>query len=298
MSKKFVAKLIATVMAMTMVVGMGTTALAAEDSHGIDHDLSAVSDLADHTPIYDNSAIDATHHANLCSICGAHSSLVTCSYRYMPVDASGHIEMCPIAVNGYHWKYNATLSDVEAHDTNGANGTCSVCNFDPNNFGGGSCGSDPAPSTPAAPTAEQLAEEAVKVVEATIAKEEALPVTSFASTAAVNAIPAEAKAGNDATFNISAVTTTQGFVAAVNKIAKASVAAPAVSVYSSKPIAMNATALSAVAKTGKAFVYTFSYKGHIYKVTIPAGAKVVTNGQAFVGPLAIGAQLGTTQIVK
>jgi len=35
-----------------------------------------------------------------------------------------------------------------------------------------------------------------------------------------------------------------------------------------------------------------------YKVTIPAGAKVNINGQMFMGPLAIGVQLGTTQILK
>ena len=153
-------------------------------------------------------------------------------------------------------------------------------------------------STPTVPTAEQRHEEYAQAVAAEVAKEEAMPVTSFASEAAINAIPTEAKADNNATFNISAVSTTQGFVSAVNKVANASVNTPSVSVYSSKPIAMNSTSLNAVANLNKDFVYTFSYQGHIYKVTIPAGAKVDMQGQTFVGPLAIGAQFGTTQIIK
>ena len=70
------------------------------------------------------------------------------------------------------------------------------------------------------------------------------------------------------------------------------------SVYSSEPMTLNAAAISAITNTGKTFVYTFTYKGHIYKVTIPVGAKINTNGQDFMGPLAVGAQLGTTKVIK
>ena len=177
-------------------------------------------------------------------------------------------------------------------------GTCSTCG---KNLGSGSQGS-PTPTPIVTPTlspvsAEQRQREDVELLEYTVSKEEALPVTSFASVAAVNAIPAEAKTGNDLTYNISSVTTIPGFVAAVNKIANASPVS-VMSVYSSEPMALNAAVISAITNTGKTFVYTFTYKGHIYKVTIPAGAKISTNGQHFMGPLAVGAQLGTTQIVK
>ena len=56
--------------------------------------------------------------------------------------------------------------------------------------------------------------------------------------------------------------------------------------------------LDAVSNTGKDFVYTFKHEGKLYKVTIPAGAKVDLEGQKFAGPLFIGAKLGTTVVVK
>lgn len=204
----------------------------------------------------------------------------TCEHTY-----GGAWEATPCGT--MHWQKCTKCGEYGNNQDHTA--PCSVCGY--------GASSSSSSSTPAAPTAEQMHEEYAKAVEATVAKEEALPVTSFASEAAVKAIPAEAKAGNDATFNISAITTTQGFVATINKVAKATTA-PSMAVYSAKPITMNTTALNAVAKTGKTLVYTFSYKGHIYKVTIPAGAQVNTNGQMFMGPLAIGAQLGTTQVIK
>ena len=42
----------------------------------------------------------------------------------------------------------------------------------------------------------------------------------------------------------------------------------------------------------------FKHEGHLYKVTIPAGAKIDLSGATFAGPLYIGAQLGTTVVIK
>ena len=71
-----------------------------------------------------------------------------------------------------------------------------------------------------------------------------------------------------------------------------------VTLYSDKPFAFNVTSLDAVANASKDFVYMFKHEGQLYKVTIPAGAKVDLEGQMFAGPLFIGAKLGTTVVVK
>ena len=106
-------------------------------------------------------------------------------------------------------------------------------------------------------------------------------------------MPAEVKATATAgaTYNLSQITTTQGFVAAVNKIAEANPGATSVTVYSSNPMAFSEDVLTAVANANKEFVYTFNHKGHLYKITIPAGAKIDLNGNRYAGPLYIGAQL-------
>jgi len=154
-------------------------------------------------------------------------------------------------------------------------------------------------STPK-PTPEQLAEEAYNAAywanQATMSKEAALPVATFTSEGAVNAIPAEAKA-TGAAYNLSSVTTPQGFAAAVNKLS-ADTTNATLAVYSSKMITFTSELLDEIEKTGKTFEYTFELEGHIYKITIPAGAKVDMDGQRFVGPLYIGAQLGTSQVIK
>lgn len=147
--------------------------------------------------------------------------------------------------------------------------------------------------------AEQRAEAISKAVEEKIAAEEAIPVTSFVSAEAVNAIPAEVKGTTtEAVFNVSKITTTRGFVAAVDKIVKANPEGKSVTFYSEKPFAFNTNSLAAMADANKEFVYMFKHEGQLYKVTIPAGAKVDLAGQKFAGPLYIGAQLGTSVLVK
>ena len=146
---------------------------------------------------------------------------------------------------------------------------------------------------------EQRAEAISKAVEEKIAEEEAIPVTSFVSAEAVNAIPAEVKdTTTEAVFNVSKITTTRGFVAAVDKIVKANPEAKSVSFYSDKPFSFNTNSLAALTNANTEFVYMFKHEGHLYKVTIPEGAKVDLAGQKFAGPLYIGAQLGTSVLVK
>lgn len=295
MNKKLAVKLIATVMAMAMVVGMGMSVLAAEpapthaqakanigpkitssSSMPVFPESDDVNTLPAGTEVYSDSKLS--------------SFQITAQPFMSDLDNCGHETTATLETTELD-TYNSilTLWDGLVASRRVSDGSNWV-----------DCHSGSAsPSTPAAPTAEEIAAEAVKVVEATIKAEEALPVTSFASAAAVAAIPAEAKAaGTTATMNISNVTTSQGFVAAVKKIATASAAAPSVSVYSSKPIALNAASVNAISNTNKPFVYTFNYKGRLYRVTIPAGAKVNFGKTGFVGPLGIGAQFGTTEVLK
>lgn len=178
-------------------------------------------------------------------------------------------------------------------------------------FGSGDCGSGNKEENTAskAPTAEEIAEWTSAEVEASVKAEEAIPVTSFVSAEAVSTIPAEVKetSSTEAVYNLSKITTTQGFIAAVDKIVKANATtaantgnakAKAVTFYSEKPIAFNAASLTALSDAATEFVYMFKHEGHLYKVTIPAGAKVNLAGQRFAGPLYIGAQLGTSVLVK
>ena len=144
--------------------------------------------------------------------------------------------------------------------------------------------------------AQKAAEEAIKI-------EEALPVETFISEGAVKAIPAEAKEVANATagmttYNLTSIKTVKGFTAAVRKIAKADSETQSVLVYSNKPITFSVETLNAVQDANKEFVYMFKHKGHLYKVTIPAGAKVDLRGEYYAGPLFIGSVLGTSQIVE
>lgn len=151
-----------------------------------------------------------------------------------------------------------------------------------------------------APTAEEIAEAISQAVEEKIKAEEAIPVTDFVSTEAVNAIPTEVKenTSTEAVFNLSKITTTRGFVAAVDKIVKVNPEDKTVTFYSAYPFAFNTDSLLALTNANKDFVYMFKHDGQLYKITIPAGAKVDLAGQTFAGPLYIGAQLGTTVVVK
>ena len=56
--------------------------------------------------------------------------------------------------------------------------------------------------------------------------------------------------------------------------------------------------MNSIEEMNKDFVYMFTYKGHLYKVTIPAGSKVDLRGAKSAGPLFIGAVQGITEILK
>lgn len=163
----------------------------------------------------------------------------------------------------------------------------------------------PAPSAPSADEIMQMEiEEVAQAAEAVVKAEVEMPVTDFVSAEAVSALPAEVKdtTGDAAVYNLSKITTTRGFVAAVTKMVETNKASAqqskAVTFYSSTPIAFNTSSLTALSDAATEFVYMFEYEGHLYKVTIPAGAKVDLAGQRFAGPLYIGAQLGTSELVK
>lgn len=151
-----------------------------------------------------------------------------------------------------------------------------------------------------APTEEQISEAIAKAVEEKNKAEESIPVEDFISTEAVNAIPTEVKgnATTDAVFNVSKITTTRGFVAAVDKIVKENPQEKNVTFYSDNAFAFNDISLNALVNANKDFVYMFKHNGKLYKVTIPAGAKIDLAGQRFAGPLYIGAQLGTAVVVE
>ena len=155
-------------------------------------------------------------------------------------------------------------------------------------------------------TAEKKAQALAKAIEETVKAEESMPVESFTSTESINALPTEVKETSDAgaVYNLSKITTTQGFIAAVEKMVEANkntatnTGTNVVTFYSSKPITFNAKSLNALSDTATEFVYMFNHEGHLYKVTIPAGAKIDLEGQMFAGPLYIGAKLGTSVLVK
>lgn len=367
MSKKLVVKLLATVMAMSMVMGSGLTVFADsphtcgttdqegwktdaegepdihtficgsagctfekkvacgsstylskkdENEHSIkcitcDKEINTQSHVADTTSYYYD---EERGHAKWCTICKSYfGDFIPCQYEIKPYyDGNGVLKHAYVCTICYRIKDN-TFYD---HDTNGENGTCSACGYDPNLVLRGHSSDSSSSSkkekderiketsvsssTPKVDAVEEMNKALAKQIEETIKAEESIPVTSFASTAAVNAVPAEVKATATAgaTYNLSQITTTQGFVAAVNKIAEANPGATSVTVYSSNPMAFSADVLTAVSNANKELVYTFNHKGHLYKITIPAGAKIDLNGNRYAGPLYIGAQLGTSVVLK
>lgn len=151
-------------------------------------------------------------------------------------------------------------------------------------------------NTDAADAAEKAAEEAMRI-------EEALPVASFISEVAIKAVPAEVKeASTEATganvYNLNAIRTVKGFTAAVRKIAKANPNAESLVVFSNKPVTFSVETINTIQDSYKEFVYMFYYKGHMYKVTIPAGTEVELGGEKYAGPLYIGSLLGTSELVE
>ena len=148
----------------------------------------------------------------------------------------------------------------------------------------------------------------VAAIEAVVAAEEKMPVTSFTSDEAVANIPETAKSAG-ASYNLSKIVTSQGFVAAVNKISenvKAQNAAnnaannntarrTSVTIYSDKPMNFTADILNAISASDIDFVFVFMHNGKMYRVTIPRGTVIDFSGHVYEGPLFIGQILGTTE---
>lgn len=209
----------------------------------------------------------------------------------------------------YVYKCNgcgSILEDIgtvtEAHKFYG-NIYCVLCGYY-NSKPSGNVAEESTPSMTEEEIAQMKAEEITLATEAVIQAEVAIPVTDFVSAEDVNALPAEVKdsTGDEAVYNLSKITTTRGFVAAVEKMVEANKSSvqkkDTVVFYTSAPIAFNTSSLTALSNAATEFVYMFKHEGHLYKVTIPAGAKVDLAGQRFAGPLYIGAQLGTSVLVK
>ena len=144
----------------------------------------------------------------------------------------------------------------------------------------------------------------IAAIEAVIAAEEKMPVTSFTSDEAVANIPETAKSAG-ASYNLSKIVTSQGFVAAVNKISenvKVQNAAnnnaarrTSVTIYSDKPMNFTADILNAISASDIDFVFVFMHNGKMYRVTIPRGTVIDFSGHVCEGPLFIGQILGTSE---
>lgn len=147
---------------------------------------------------------------------------------------------------------------------------------------------------------EAISKAIAKEVEDRIQAEEAMSATYFSSKEALKSLPTEVKnmSGKNTVYNISKITTTQGFISAIDKIVKAAPKTETVTLYSAEPFAFNRSALAAITNANRDVVYMFNHKEHLYKITIPAGAKVDLSLATFAGPLYIGAQLGTSVIIK
>ena len=157
-------------------------------------------------------------------------------------------------------------------------------------------------------SADSNAANLVAAIEAVVATEEKMPVALFTSDEAVAKIPEAAK-NSGASYNLSAITTSQGFVAAVNKISENAKVQNAVNnatnnntarrtsvtVYSDKPMNFTADILNAISASDIDFVFVFMHNGKMYRVTIPRGTVIDFSGHVYEGPLFIGQILGTTE---
>lgn len=101
-------------------------------------------------------------------------------------------------------------------------------------------------------------------------------------------------------YNFSSIKTIAGFSAQIKKSAANNTTAKRLEVYSSKPMCFNKDMISAINESGKTLVYYFTFEGHLYSVTVPAGTRAsdVLNKGPMEGPLYIGKILGTTRLIK
>ena len=100
-------------------------------------------------------------------------------------------------------------------------------------------------------------------------------------------------------YNMSAYKTVKGFVTGINKISNNAVKGT-VSIYTDKPICFSKYILESIKKNNITLVYYFMHEGHLYRITIPAGADItkLLESNGFAGPLYVGKQLGTSTLIK
>ena len=153
---------------------------------------------------------------------------------------------------------------------------------------------EPAPSEPA---------EETPVVDETKLPVELVAKDTTAVTAAISSVVPGAT-----TYNLSQFKTTKGFALGIDKAVKAeqkknfvaAVPTSQVEIFTGKPQTFGKDCISVLKNSNVAVVYSFMHKGHLYRVTIPAGTDITNllDKHGFAGPLYIGKALGTTVLVK
>lgn len=215
------------------------------------------------------------------------------------------------ANDGYVFDYATTINGARVQGTTNADGSISFGNIRSaisiffkqfiNNNNNNNTGEE---NTNNSSDSDTNNADIMATIESIMANEEAMPVTSFISDEAVAKIPEAAKS-TGASYNLSVITSSQGFTAAINKISEAVKVQNAVNnaggriasttIFSEKPMLFTADVLNAISASDIDFVFVFMHNGKMYKVTIPRGAKIDFTGRACEGPLYFGKILGTTE---
>lgn len=153
---------------------------------------------------------------------------------------------------------------------------------------------EPAPSEPA---------EETPVVDETKLPVELVAKDTTAVTAAISSVVPGAT-----TYNLSQFKTTKGFALGIDKAVKAeqkknfvaAVPTSQVEIFTGQPQTFGKDCIAVLKNSNVAVVYSFMHKGHLYRVTIPAGTDITNllDKHGFAGPLYIGKALGTTVLVK
>lgn len=131
----------------------------------------------------------------------------------------------------------------------------------------------------------------------TILDETLLPIEPFMTESAIAIVPAEIKAKSSAIANLSSLQTIPGVMVLTTKGQKI-VSGDKVTIYTEKPVTFSQEGFDVISSLNKTVEYAFNIGEHVYKITIPAGAKVDFGDNLYQGPLYIGSQLGTVEIVK
>lgn len=264
--KKKIITMIALAMAFTMMMGMNLNVLA----------------VVDHEHEYTNWVEkDPSQHKSICAVDGCREESVEdhvwnsvwIPFDYLDEgDSYGCMRPCVVC----HLAINNNI-----HEGN----SCSYCGWEkkvPKKETSKPVEIDPTP-------AEEVRAEEEEQLQIEVIANNSVDVPSET----VSALPA-------GTYNFSNFVTTKGFVAGLNKAVQTDAETKEVTVYTKKPFVFSNALIKAINEGGKDLVYMFSYKGHVYSITIPANvdANTLIEKGGFSGPLFIGLQLGTTKLIK